>query len=464
MDFISLKLFFLSLIITLFCVFLVYYETKFRKAGFFSPVSLFGFFMFLTSFPLVIFALDNDSLFDIVLVRLHSSFRSQDLIIKAYLFHSLTVIFCFIGILLSKRSITLITHLIQTTFAGKYFDGTVKASSHIFKNRRTNISLIGFKIFVFGILVYLFFIQKSGGLINLWLNMNSRVQLTSGLMYLYQLYNFSIVFGSLCILFGRAKSRYFISDYAIIITTIIILASLGQRGPVISYIFLLFLFSNFLVKKVRLFKLFNIVLVLVLLTFGLAAVQFRDVTKVLTYQDRPVAIISDMKDDFKKVFLRFSTLRAQLAIVGYFENNSYWLGSSFSSFISAPIPRSIYPDKPPVDTGMYVNEISRNIKVYPPVPVTKLNVTSSIPEGNWTFYANFGLLGLLFSYLISGYIFKAIYNSCRRVKFNFVSLYLFGLFAGNGYFMLHPSAFVNMLMPCIFMAIISVLLRLRISK
>ena len=112
---------------------------------------------------------------------------------------------------------------------------------------------------------------------------------------------------------------------------------------------------------------------------------------------------------------------------------------------------------------MYINQISRNIRVDPPVPVSKLSVTSSLPEGNWTFYANFGLLGLLISYYLSGIFFGWIFNSCKSLKFNTVSLYFYGLFAGSGYVMLHPSSFVNILMASLIMAFVGTILRIRLN-
>ncbi|MGQ7148454.1 hypothetical protein ACUOA8_59935, partial [Escherichia sp. SS-MK2] len=72
----------------------------------------------------------------------------------------------------------------------------------------------------------------------------------------------------------------------------------------------------------------------------------------------------------------------------------------------APLPRSIYPEKPPVDDGMYIRTIAEGYNVTPSRPVQELYASSWPPETLGSMYANFWIPGVVFGMYILGIIYK----------------------------------------------------------
>ncbi|MGQ7112601.1 hypothetical protein ACUOFC_34980, partial [Escherichia sp. TWPC-MK] len=64
-----------------------------------------------------------------------------------------------------------------------------------------------------------------------------------------------------------------------------------------------------------------------------------------------------------------------------------WLGKSYLDLFKAPLPRSIYPEKPPVDDGMYIRTIAEGYNVTPSRPVQELYASSWPPETLGSMYA-----------------------------------------------------------------------------
>ena len=119
-----------------------------------------------------------------------------------------------------------------------------------------------------------------------------------------------------------------------------------------------------------------------------------------------------------------------VSIVDYFDSNDKWDGASFLGLMSAFIPSSFYPDKPPVDDGMYLYSIAHGNNVNPPMPTRDLDGTSWPLETFGSMYANFGFIGVIVGMFFLGYIISYTFKKMvySNYQFKYVIFYIIMLF------------------------------------
>ena len=89
--------------------------------------------------------------------------------------------------------------------------------------------------------------------------------------------------------------------------------------------------------------------------------------------------------------------------------------------ITAIIPSSLYPGKPPVDDGTYLYSICQGrTNIIPPMSFDNLDGSSYPLETFGSMYANFGLVGLFVGMIVLGGIYGYAY---RKMKNNSYSLF-----------------------------------------
>ncbi|MEN8879608.1 MAG: hypothetical protein ABF311_05495 [Polaribacter sp.] len=218
----------------------------------------------------------------------------------------------------------------------------------------------------------------------------------------------------------------------IVIITIFISGSVGARGPIIIYIFSLLILNHYIFKrKSRLLTIKSILLIPIFTFLILALLQLREKPLSFFLENKDLLVEGIVEDIESGLIARVGRLERDLVILGYFDNNEFWFGKSYLGLIYAPIPRSIFPEKPPVDSGMYLRSMALGRKVNPPTSVDTLD-GSSWPEHNWAGYMNFGLLGLFFLNFLSGYIYGVIYSYVKKTNFNIiVTTYMALIFIGG---------------------------------
>jgi hypothetical protein len=305
-----------------------------------------------------------------------------------------------------------------------------------------------------GFTVYIYFVYKVGGLTTLWSSLNSRVEQTAGLGYFQRFYTFSVVLGSLLCLYDSRRKKDLFLSYLLILISIFILGSLGQRNPVLSFIFSIILCYHYTKKRIAFQKFFNIrnvVLVFLLLFFSIVSVQFRTPGALGKYLDTPGDLVEDSVNTFEQQgILRLGRLERDLVILKYFDANDHWWGGTYYSLLVAPIPRSFYPDKPPLDTGRYVVAISQGQKLSPPVGLSYLPPTSS-PEGNWIGYMDFSVFGFISAFLLSGYFLGWSYQFVKYNNFSFISVFIYSIFSWNGGITITPGDISSVLTTLFFL-------------
>lgn len=277
---------------------------------------------------------------------------------------------------------------------------------------------------------YFLFINSVGGLFYLLENIDSKNTLLAGTGYYQAIYStsaflsagFLIMFISL-----QHNKSFFLKIYLLIIIILIflILASIGSRKTPILFILFTFLMWHYHINKIKLLTSRNIIIGFIgLLYFG-SMPLFRTQGAFEYYTNNLDILLTHSLDNIFNFFQRFSELERSLMIYSIFDSSNYWLGSSFKDILYAPIPRSIFPDKPPLDEGVYIYNIAHGNLVSPTTSLQKMIAVGWPPNTITNMYINFGYIGVPIGGLIFGYFLKYFFNLTQRLKYNPISMYLY---------------------------------------
>jgi hypothetical protein len=81
-----------------------------------------------------------------------------------------------------------------------------------------------------------------------------------------------------------------------------------------------------------------------------------------------------------------------MLIISHFETEEYWGTGIFESGVLAAVPRFLYPDKPPLDEGVYIRSILEGWRGRPPESYDTLYPSSFPPETLGNGYSAGGFL------------------------------------------------------------------------
>lgn len=439
----SFTMLFLTLINLFLLIFLLRFDRSVYKKNVFSPGSIFIYFSIIPAISNLYFSIFQVNFYEIVLLQV-------DIIFRNYLFVNIALFLTIIGNCVtyfgiyygSKSKIIFLSYLMNKIFFTKY----TGYQSIDFKSKNKFIYKFGIIVYISGILVYFIFVQKIGGLFQIWEELELRSVKNAGLGYFQTYYMFAIQLGAMIILwYAFIKSFKFVKIITFLLT-IFILGSMGARGPIIIFLLSTIIMYHYLIKPFK--KIFTVpVLIFALLIpiFIVVMLQFRTYSYSYLRNNLDVLVENSISSFESGFVARIGRLERDIVILQYFEKNDYWLGKSFYGLIVAPIPRSIYPSKPPNDTGMYLRMMALNQKVDPPMPISELG-NSSWPEGNWVGYMNYGLLGFLFFFYFSGLLFGKFYNYLSKNGFQVLPTCSFAILAVGGPPILSPLGIISLMM------------------
>ncbi|WP_299666351.1 O-antigen polymerase [uncultured Polaribacter sp.] len=420
--------------------FLLNYDYKNNLKNVFSPGAIFLYFAFLPAFSNLYFSLNPDSFNKIVLSQVLPKFRDLTIVNIALLFVFLGNLVTYVGVNHGVNSDNKIFNIfLNRILLTKYYPK--KQNSIFYQNFFFKFGVI---VYVLGFLVYLLFVQRMGGLSQIWSELHLRSTNNAGLGYYQSFYMMAIQLGGMIIMwyFKIKKSKLLLPFF---ILTIIIVGSLGARGPVVIFLLSILIMNHFLFKRVKALFNFKIILLVLFLPFFIVGIlQFRS-NSLEYYLDHTDEFVDNTIDSFESGFVaRVGRLERDVVILSYFDENNFWFGKSYFGLITAPIPRTMFPDKSPVDTGMYLRAMALGDVLEPPLPVHRLR-GSSWPEHNWVGYMNFGIFGFIIFYYISGLLFGKFYNFVSKKKFNVLATSLFSILAVSGPPMLSSLGLVSLL-------------------
>lgn len=414
----DIALFVISLSYGLLIVIVVFFDRKFNRDKF-SAVKLVAYFSLLEWFSMIWFSVRTDSLYYTVLkdVRLDVE---PEMVSAAYLMSLSGFIFTVIGAGLSSYRFRRFPVLIDYFFIRSGALG------------RRQPAITGWVLLLLGFFFYLVFLSKIGGVSFLWQNLAQRTNLSAGLGYYQVLYNTLSIIGGALIALSYFRKKQWLKLFLLYFFVAIVLVTSGSRWYLGLYTYILFLVYHFNVRPIKhLFNHWTLSIALFLLVFMLLFVQMRkdtDQFDFLESGDHSVSVFDKVESDIIK---RFGVIERQVAVIGYFEANDHWLGASYLGLLRAYQPRDKYPDKPPIDTGVYLRAIADGIQFTPPVAVQDLQATSW-PEQNLAGYMNFGFFGYFVFSLTSGFILVVFYQLIQLRPLTSGPVILFGFLGFMG--------------------------------
>jgi hypothetical protein len=310
--------------------------------------------------------------------------------------------------------------------------------------------------FCLGMAGYALFLAKIGGLTRLWMLLYNRTLITGGTGYLYLAYSLLFTFFGVLLAYSLRFRRSLARRAAVgvgLLLVVVVLASTGGRTGAIFALFFALLTVHYGVRPVRRLVTPGTVLVgAVLFVFILIMPLFRTTGATARYLERPELLLRDGFRGVRQVVPQFSIADEGMVIVRYFTPDRLWWGASYLDLLSAPIPRTLIPDKPPVDEGVYLMAITHGHDVRPSMPARQLPVTAW-PMGNWVMYMNFGLPGFVAAMFLSGAMVAAAYRYMQLGGYTPMGVYLYG-FVATGGFSLSNLGLVTMIITFGFTALV----------
>lgn len=182
---------------------------------------------------------------------------------------------------------------------------------------------------------------------------------------------------------------------------------------------------NYNIHKIKFLTTRNLILGFIGLLYFSAMPLFRVEGAFDYYTNNLDILFSDSLNNIFNFFQRFSELDRSLMIYSIFDSSNYWYGASFKDILYAPIPRSIYPDKPPIDEGVYIYNIAHGNIVSPTTSPQKMTAVGWPPNTITNMYINFGYIGVPIGGIIFGYFLKYFYNLTIKLNYNPISIYLY---------------------------------------
>lgn len=289
-----------------------------------------------------------------------------------------------------------------------------------------------FWAFVFAVLIglmgYLKFIGDVGGF-SVWIqNLQNRAAFTSGsgyLLTLLYLLNISVFIYICTFKYKRSLLKYLIL-IALVFGVAFIQTSLGGRKPTLQLIFFCFIVWHFGVSRIKQIPLKMLLVVPIALIYILVIPIFRSANGPEYYLNNPNYLISEVKENVGELTHELSYIDHYLLVLDHFSVDNIWLGKSFIDLFYAPIPSSLFPNKPPVDEGVYLRTIAAGQDVTPPTPFYLMYPSSLPPETFGTMYMNFWIPGVFVGMYLLGMIYNAAYLYMIKSKYNLYSILIYG--------------------------------------
>ena len=293
---------------------------------------------------------------------------------------------------------------IRTFKTRRSFTGVKETKECISDSRR--YIFWGYCFYILGVIGFFMIMSSVGGIKFFFSNLGLRTYLVRDLdfeTYLLSLLNYA----PLVLIYSKkwTKERIKLLDVVLVILAGI-MVGLGGRKALIMLVIECAAVYHYVVNPIKIKKILNfkvIILCCLLFLFFTTYSKLRTPGAFEEYINDPVEFYQgENEGGLTKTMAGESYVPFYVSIIDYFDNNNKWDGASFLGLLSAFIPSSFYPDKPPVDDGMYLYSLAHGNKVNPPMPIKDLDETSWPLETFGSMYANFGFIGVVMGMLLLG--------------------------------------------------------------
>ncbi len=402
---------FLSLILSLILVLMYVVDSK-KNKDIFSPVKLSTLFLFVYNVPFIINYYFDKNIID---SRIDAKVEDLDSTMIIYILYMIFGVFAlYLGINFSrKRKMKKINknrgfHFFNLESEARYLTATIL-------------------VFSLGLIFYIDFIQSVGGF-TFWLNnIANRAAFTTGNGYstlFISLLPISVYFyiGTFNFKNNMLKKIILIS---LVLFTFIILTTLGGRKSSLEFVIFCIIIWNYKIGKIKNLKKKILLLSPLAIFYMIAIPILRTSQDIMGYITDIGGFSKEVLSNLTSIITEVSYVGHYLFIINYFDNHEFWLGKTFKDLFFVVIPRSFYPDKPPVDDGVYVKSLVEGMNIAPNAPYTTLYKSSLPPETFGNMYLNFGFIGVLIGMFLLGLIFRQSYEYMIKNEYNLFSILIY---------------------------------------
>jgi len=320
----------------------------------------------------------------------------------------------------------------------KYQIGIQKSKKFIPMNNRDQISILYYLALCLSVFCFVLFLISNGGLsaIILKWGYNNRADLVTGNIFT------QLMFALNPILAGLNQYMYSIKKirrYQMILM-IVYLALLsmmdGSRGGTLAIVVISIISYSYVNQTVKLNYFIKHSWILILLVpFFILMPNLRMGKVGDNFLNNPISILTPETSVFEDNLSKWKDLsRAdiQIFIIDHFSNKDFWYGNSFKNILFGLIPKKFYPNKPAIDDGRYICSLSMGFDVNPNAPSDQVEAYTAWPSrtiGTW--YANFGIIGVILAAFIIGKIYIFFYQNIYTNNILYILLYPIVLFSLN---------------------------------
>lgn len=290
---------------------------------------------------------------------------------------------------------------------------------------------IGIIVFLIGLVLKVQTIMSSGGVFYIMTHIQSRKELMAGQYYNELLSNSLLTCGVLlsllCYLKKRKWSTFFIFGIIFLITAFSLIV-FGARRPALMLLLQVIMLYHFVSSKIlirNIFKIKTLAITLVVVFFVLMMPMLRSEAET-DLINNPTEWVQGAIDNSNTLFREFSYCDGDLFVFDYFDKHDLWYGRSYLNIPLQVIPRSVYPQKPPMDDGMYLLNLMYGQRVTPDMSTEQLYYQTSIPftlEGS--LFSNFGLLGIILGCILVGMFYQYVYKILVDTKTPIVMILIY---------------------------------------
>lgn len=288
---------------------------------------------------------------------------------------------------------------------------------------------IGIIMWLIGTAAFFKIMSKVGGIFYFFTHLQYRASLTRNLDLLSWILPF-VNYGVLFLVYsykGTEKPLNMKIIFLIVVSGI--MSGLGGRKSLLILLIEVLLLYHYCVKRIDVKKLLRPKYILGIVTvyiFFIVMSKFRTEGAFETFIQNPIAFIKQSNNGILSTIRGESYVTYYMTVIEYFKTNSLWLGKTFLGLITAIIPSSIFPGKPPVDDGTYLYSICQGrTDIIPPMPFSQLNGSSLPLETFGSMYGNFGLIGLIIGMIVLGGIYGYSYRKMVNSSYSMFNVVIY---------------------------------------
>jgi hypothetical protein len=275
---------------------------------------------------------------------------------------------------------------------------------------------------------YAAFLSSIGGYEELLYNLDRRTLLAASSGYLLSLLAM-LLFAVLILVYSLRLKRTLLKILLIglmMLATALVYSSLGGRRSTIELLVYVLLTWHFGVRRIRRVTWHAPVLALLLIPYFVAMPILRDTGAVEYYSKKPQDLGTEVVANLKRAVIDLSYVDTYVFITSYFTLDNAWAGRVYLDLLLAPIPSKWYPDKPPIDDGVYLTTLAVGRDVSPGTPYADLIPTSWPPATLGSMYLNFWLPGVILGMYLLGGVYAAAYRYMQVSGYSLLSIILYG--------------------------------------